>query len=421
MTIGTAALIQSLRLSAKPDGQMLGSDADGQNPGNMIDPETKFLDFMKSLTGTKSQMQSATGDSSLNQDRQPGQLGQAAAHGGFDSSTSVMETPDPNFGEPEVITGGGAGSGPNATVKGAESDPLQSVLHRMFEPVGETVASPAPNSAVHAAVAGSLGVNGTVQAPGTALPPSVAPASAGHQVPAARTSGLFAQFTVDPHAVDADGGSGEQSLKPKIDIGTVKVLRQETHFAPTLRLSPVQQIGDGIVAALKELPGNPSRGLSPFSVKSEGPVLKTLEIQLQPIELGVVKVSLKMVGDQVEVTLKASNPQTVELLRQDRHLLDQMLRATGHKADAIIVQAADDRPASQIQAASTSQNNASGQSNDSFGGQGATGSAAQDGRGGRGGEPGPDQTRTPALIEDENRSMSHETETQNRSDGGLYL
>ncbi|MHA7772941.1 flagellar hook-length control protein FliK [Roseibium sp. M-1] len=159
------------------------------------------------------------------------------------------------------------------------------------------------------------------------------------------TSSLFAQFGVEPEAV-SDGSSrpgGQRSLLPEDAAGTVKVLRQETHFAPNMRLSPAQQVGDQVATAMKEMAAGRATDQAGLTAKAEGPVLKTLDIQLNPHELGTVKVSLRMVGDSVEVSLVTSRVQTAEVLKQDRQLLDQMLKATGFRADTITIQAGDDR------------------------------------------------------------------------------
>ncbi|MEM9634864.1 MAG: flagellar hook-length control protein FliK [Pseudomonadota bacterium] len=164
------------------------------------------------------------------------------------------------------------------------------------------------------------------------------------------TSSLFAQFGVEPEK--AQETLTGKSVLPEEASGTVKVLRQETHFAPNMRLSPAQQVGDQIANLLEDIPKDSGRVQPGLSAKAEGPVLKTLDIQLTPHELGTVKVSLRMVGDDVEVTLLTSRAQTAELLKQDRQLLDQMLRTTGFKAETITVQAADDRLT--VQAGNTS-------------------------------------------------------------------
>ncbi len=104
-------------------------------------------------------------------------------------------------------------------------------------------------------------------------------------------------------------------LKSPIDAASVKIVRQETHFAPSYRLSPIQQVGEGIVASLKAEASRAAAEPQGLSIKPEGEAVKTLGIKLTPIELGTVKVTLKITGGNVEVTMTASNPQTAELLK----------------------------------------------------------------------------------------------------------
>lgn len=235
------------------------------------------------------------------------------------------------------------------------------------------------------------------------------------------TSSLFAQFGVEPEKVSgALTGGDSRSRLPEEAAGTVKVLRQETHFAPNLRLSPAQQVGDQVATALKALASDQSQ--AGVTHKAEGPVLKTLDIQLTPHELGTVKVSLRMVGDTVEVTLQTSQAQTAELLKQDRQLLDQMLRTTGFKADAITIQAADDRGA--VQAGSSANGNASANQNAPGNGTFADGQSQQSGNGSAGQNQGrPDRNQRDGVFQfsEQTRGEGHEEAPGNSLSDGIYL
>ncbi|MBN9670727.1 flagellar hook-length control protein FliK [Roseibium aggregatum] len=239
------------------------------------------------------------------------------------------------------------------------------------------------------------------------------------------TSSLFAQFGVEPEKVAdplSDRSAGRSLLLDEA-AGSLKVLRQETHFAPNMRLSPAQQVGDQVTTALSELTAGKTSLSEGISTKAEGPVLKTLDIQLTPHELGTVKVSLKIVGDTVEVSMVASNAQTAELLKQDKQMLDQMLRATGFKADTVTVQAADDRTAVQ----QTSQAGTSGSATSQNGaGQSAAGDgSAQNFNGsgsgqqnGRAGQNGPEEV---FRNSDTTKGKGHEESTGVSLSDGIYL
>ncbi|WP_370198162.1 flagellar hook-length control protein FliK [Roseibium sp.] len=239
------------------------------------------------------------------------------------------------------------------------------------------------------------------------------------------TSSLFAQFGVEPEAISDGEGRGAigRSMLPDEAAGTVKVLRQETHFAPNMRLSPAQQVGDQIAAAVKDMASSSASLDGGITAKAEGPVLKTLDIQLTPHELGTVKVSLRMVGDTVEVSLVTSRAQTAELLKQDRQLLDQMLRATGVKADAITIQAGDDRI--QVQAGS----NASGPQAQNQNQSGAGGGNPFDGQpqssgngaGQQNGRPGQNSREDAYQASETTRGTGHEEGSDISLSDGIYL
>lgn len=231
--------------------------------------------------------------------------------------------------------------------------------------------------------------------------------------------------------IRSDGtGEGEPvddagALRVAAGMGKMNVTREETHFAPSLRLSPAQQIGTAIASALNT-PAQPDPARSDaaaavFRVRPDAPAVKMLEIQLQPMELGTVKVTMKLTGDSVQVVMTASNPDTVELLKQDRQLLDQMMRATGHKADSITIQAAgDDRPAFQVTGAQAGQGTQGQPGGDGRGAmaQGQFGEAMGGGKEGQGG-----RSSSSSQMDNGNdgtEGQQHATAGDSRS-GALYL
>jgi flagellar hook-length control protein FliK len=284
--------------------------------------------------------------------------------------------------------------------------------------------------AVFAALPGQVPGQASGGVPGQAsgLSPGSGPQTGPEQAASARaggegtervgTSSLFAQFGVEPEAGPALASVGARgSLLPEEAGGTVRILGQETHFAPNMRLSPAQQVGDQLATAMKSLAADSAPAQAGLTHKAEGPVVKTLDIQLTPHELGTVKVSLRMVGDSVEVTLQTSNPQTADLLKQDRQLLDQMLRTTGFKADTITIQAADDR--------GTVQSGSSTNGNSGMGQNGTGSGAAGDGQpnNGNAGQRQPQgHPRDETLPHSEAvKGTGHEDDTGISLSDGIYL
>lgn len=87
----------------------------------------------------------------------------------------------------------------------------------------------------------------------------------------------------------------------------------------------LQRIADMIGAAAAE----PALLPTPTA---PGPV-RTMTIELHPSELGVVTVKLRLVGDELSVSLHASRPQTARLLKREEGSLSRLLAADGHRVE----------------------------------------------------------------------------------------
>lgn len=79
-------------------------------------------------------------------------------------------------------------------------------------------------------------------------------------------------------------------------------------------------------ASVPAIPAKPSDG-----------VLRVLDIQLHPAELGVITVKMRLLGDKLEMELHASRDETVELLRKDSETLSGLLRTSGYRPDSVSI------------------------------------------------------------------------------------
>ncbi|WP_321336817.1 flagellar hook-length control protein FliK [Breoghania sp.] len=242
---------------------------------------------------------------------------------------------------------------------------------------------------------------------------------------------LFSRFAVKPEAVSLNGSSKTERITVgKNAADSIEVVRQETHFAPSQRIPPIQQVGQALSEALANGQATQS-GRAPLSFgetgqlygQTSGSAVKILEIRLQPQELGTVRVTMRIVEDRLQVDVRSANPQTVELLQKDKHMLDRLLHASGYKADSVSVQGiSDDRSPFQITAGSNAQNanNATGQGEgrgaNQFGGNAASGEGGQGSR-----QNGGEDTRHIREHRDSG-SVADVLAKDDRSDGQeLYL
>jgi flagellar hook-length control protein FliK len=79
---------------------------------------------------------------------------------------------------------------------------------------------------------------------------------------------------------------------------------------------------------------------------SEG-VLRVLNLQLQPAELGLVTIKMRLAGDGLEMELQVASEETAQLLRNDTEKLSSLLRGSGYRPDTISIQVGRTEAAAQ--------------------------------------------------------------------------
>lgn len=138
------------------------------------------------------------------------------------------------------------------------------------------------------------------------------------------------------------------------------------------------------VAGISEAQGvsSQSDGVNRVAIaRASGGVLRVLNLQLNPVELGLVTIKMRLAGDSLEMELHVEKEETAELLRNDAEKLSSLLRTSGYRPDAITIQSTDttshDRNALQrpqqgtqdqsFQGAAAGQGHSSGQRNDQYG------------------------------------------------------
>jgi flagellar hook-length control protein FliK len=75
--------------------------------------------------------------------------------------------------------------------------------------------------------------------------------------------------------------------------------------------------------------------------RASGGVLRVLSLQLNPVELGLVTIKMRLSGDSLEMELQVEKQETAELLRNDAERLSSLLRTSGYKPDVINIQTAE--------------------------------------------------------------------------------
>jgi chemotaxis protein MotD len=122
-------------------------------------------------------------------------------------------------------------------------------------------------------------------------------------------------------------------------LPTVKVAvrEQETHFQPVGQPTLLQKIVDRIAPDLAMAPAAApatAADLTPLDMRrGPGAPIRMLTLQLDPPSMGTVTVRMRLAGDAVEVRLLADQPETTQLLREERGALMDAMRSAGYTFD----------------------------------------------------------------------------------------
>jgi hypothetical protein len=149
--------------------------------------------------------------------------------------------------------------------------------------------------------------------------------------------------TLHPEASGASKDErAEASVLPKVKVA---VIDRETHLPPVAALSPVQQVAARIVieaGAATESPGEAGAVLT----QGPGSAVKVLHLRLEPENLGVVTIRMRLSGGRLDLQLEAARPETMRAIGKDKDLLVEKLRSSGYAMEALVIKALDPLAAS---------------------------------------------------------------------------
>jgi flagellar hook-length control protein FliK len=190
---------------------------------------------------------------------------------------------------------------------------------------------------------------------------------------------------------EAEKGGEEQVIVRNASVdrvsGRAELQRQSPiagSKAETASLPPstLQHLAKSIIEDVKGLSEPEQRsfqhdGLNRIATaRASAGVLRVLDLQLKPAELGLVTIRMRLAGDSIEMEIQAQNEETAELLRNDAEKLSSLLRVSGYRPDVINIQSSEaashdrssfQRPpqGTQAQGQSFEQGAAAGQENSS--------------------------------------------------------
>ena len=124
----------------------------------------------------------------------------------------------------------------------------------------------------------------------------------------------------------------------------ITVVRQETHAPPAVHLSPAAQVANALITSIQTPEASrlaQSAGEPMPTSPATSNVVRVLQIQLEPPELGTVSVRLKLEAHALELRISADQPGTADLIRRDQSVLTRLLQSAGYDVEGLSVYVAE--------------------------------------------------------------------------------
>jgi flagellar hook-length control protein FliK len=213
-------------------------------------------------------------------------------------------------------------------------------------------------------------------------------------------------------------GAAAQGSDDLILNANVTVLRTETHLPPVTPTTPLHQVVAAITTDGLGAPAEPAAAGAPDPATApERQLVRTLDIRLEPPDLGSVTVKLRLTGQHLTLRISADSAATAQSLEQDRDTLASMLRGNGYSPEISAVRH-EPAAAPTMLTASGADSAASSQSGaNQAGSQGSTDGGTRS----QSGQPGNQQQPQPGFAGFE-PTDGHDADVQDTAArSGLYL
>ncbi len=198
------------------------------------------------------------------------------------------------------------------------------------------------------------------------------------------------KMALTSHGATSKSDSTEDSTPIKVDV-----VSQATYFAPVASLSPAQQIASAVAPLVTSSDAAAQDSSTTSSARAATPVtdigamlaaaqpslsaVKTLDLQIEPPDLGTVNVKISLSDGGLQVEVQASQSTTRDLLEKDKQELTDRLADTGYTVASVDISlAASSGATNSFADQGAAGQNSSGQTSEG-GSQGYSGSQAQDG------------------------------------------
>ncbi|MDF2810260.1 MAG: hypothetical protein K0S56_1291 [Microvirga sp.] len=145
--------------------------------------------------------------------------------------------------------------------------------------------------------------------------------------------------------------SAANALGPAMEISAKAEAATKSEGPPSLAPAMLERIAGAIVDEVKPVASSLGRSLPADGVafvataRASEAVVRLLNIQLHPADLGLVTIKLQLSGDNLQMDVQVSNEETARMLKHDSERLTALLRASGYRTEAINIHSGHTEPA----------------------------------------------------------------------------
>ena len=177
---------------------------------------------------------------------------------------------------------------------------------------------------------------------GPAQPTGSLPAIGDGDATAPGVASQRAEGPTQPLAGLAADAGGESQAHPAFSPtprpgGKLELHTQAEAMTVALPTSTLRQVAERIATEVLAGADSGSGSLAAARKAPSPSALKVLSIELQPVELGTVRVRMSLRDDAMVVEITADRQETARLLQQDREALSRLLQGSGVGADGLLV------------------------------------------------------------------------------------
>jgi hypothetical protein len=145
-----------------------------------------------------------------------------------------------------------------------------------------------------------------------------------------------AMLMAQTHSGAGVAGADKKSTYDDLPLIPIQEIHTTNHFAP-VQLDPIRQITNSVVQALE---GPDAAASTPASSQMADSPIKTLQVKLEPENLGSVTLRMRLSGNQLSLRVDVAESSTLQMIRNEQDRLHKSLARDDVQVEKLEIRAA---------------------------------------------------------------------------------